>query len=382
MLNMVDRSAAVRPSLGVVREIIPAARPRLPGADAVLPYLRRMDDSRQYSNFGPLLREFEARLAIRFEAMTQVVTCVNATQALTLTLQALDLPKGSLVAMPAYTFVASAHAVIAAGLTPWFLDVDGDDWMLRPETVRNALATAPGPVSAVMPVAAFGAMPDLDAWKTLRDDTGLAVVLDAAAAFDQAQDADLPTIVSLHATKVLGIGEGGFLATRDADLAARVRQLTTYGFQGSRISEIAATNAKLSEYASAVGLAALDNWDADRLHFLHAARSMRAAMTFLPQVRFQPGWGIDWITSVCSVQLPDGAADAVEHALEALDIQTRRWWSEGCQTNPAFADCPRQDLSVTNVLGHSVIGLPFAIDMDDRDISRVAATLATALAGL
>jgi dTDP-4-amino-4,6-dideoxygalactose transaminase len=131
-----------------------------------------------------------------------------------------------------------------------------------------------------------------------------------------------------------------------------------------------------------VGLAALDNWDADRLHFLHAARSMRAAMTFLPQVRFQPGWGIDWITSVCSVQLPDGAADAVEHALEALDIQTRRWWSEGCQTNPAFADCPRQDLSVTNVLGHSVIGLPFAIDMDDRDISRVAATLATALAGL
>lgn len=379
---MDDRSAAVRPSLGVVREIIPAARPRLPGADAVLPYLRRMDDSRQYSNFGPLLREFEARLAMRFETVTQVVTCVNATQALTLTLQALGLPKGSLVAMPAYTFVASAHAVIAAGLTPWFLDVDGDDWMLRPETVRNALATAPGPVSAVMPVAAFGAMPDLDAWKTLRDDTGLAVVLDAAAAFDQTQDADLPTIVSLHATKVLGIGEGGFLATRDADLAARVRQLTTYGFQGSRISKIAATNAKLSEYACAVGLAALDNWDADRRRFLRTARLMRAAMTSLPQVRFQPGWGIDWVTSVCSVRLPDGAADAVEHALEALDIQTRRWWSEGCQTNPAFADCPRQDLSVTNVLGHSVIGLPFAIDMDDRDISRVAATLATALAGL
>lgn len=379
---MVDRSAVVRPFLEVVRDPIPAARPRLPGADAVLPYLRRMDDSRQYSNFGPLLREFEARLAMRFEAATQVVTCVNATQALTLTLQALDLPKGSLVAMPAYTFVASAHAVIAAGLTPWFLDVDGDDWMLRPDTVRNALATAPGPVSAVMPVAAFGAMPDLDAWKTLRDDTGLAVVLDAAAAFDQAQDADLPTIVSLHATKVLGIGEGGFLATRDADLAARVRRLTTYGFQGSRISVIVATNAKLSEYACAVGLAALDNWDADRLNYLRTARLMRAAMTFLPQVRFQPGWGIDWVTSVCSVRVPDGSADAVERTLEDMDIQTRRWWGEGCQTSLAFADCPRQNLSVTNVLGRSVIGLPFAIDMNDRDISRVAAALATALAGL
>ena len=50
-----------------------------------------------------------------------MVTCVNATQALTLTLQALDLPQGGLVAIPSYTFVATAHAVVAAGLIPLFL---------------------------------------------------------------------------------------------------------------------------------------------------------------------------------------------------------------------------------------------------------------------
>lgn len=381
-MSMIDRSAAVRLPLEGFREIVPAAKPRLPDADALLPYLRRIDESRHYSNFGPLLREFEARLSSRFEANAQVVTCVNATQALTLTLQSLDLPKSSLVAMPAYTFVATAHAVVAAGLTPWFLDVDSDDWMLRPETVRNALATAPGQVSAVVPVAAFGAMPDLEGWKSFRDDTGLAVLLDAAAAFDQAHDAGLPTIVSLHATKVIGIGEGGFLATRDTGLAARVRQLTTFGFQGSRIAEIAATNAKLGEHASAIGLAALDNWDADRLQYLRTARLMRAAMTFLPEVRFQPGWGVDWVTSICSVRLPDGSADAVEYALAALDIQTRRWWDQGCHANPAFVNCPRGDLSATRMLGGSVIGLPFAVDMDDRDISRVAAVLAVAVAGL
>jgi dTDP-4-amino-4,6-dideoxygalactose transaminase len=379
---MGGRNGAVLLAPEVIRDPVPAARPRLPSADAILPYLRQLDEGRQYSNFGPLLTAFEARLSQRFEPETRVITCVNATQALTLTLQAMELPAGSLVILPAYTFVATAHAVLAAGLTPWFLDVDGDDWMIRPDAVRQALSAAPRPVSAVVPVAAFGAMPDLEAWKTLREDTGLAVLLDAAAAFDQARDASIPTIVSLHATKVLGIGEGGFLATRDPDLAARVRQLTTFGFRGSRAAEIVATNAKLSEYAGAVGLAALDGWDGDRLHYLRTARLMRAAMTYLPQVRFQPGWGVDWVTSVCSVRLPEGSADVVEAVLGAEDIMTRRWWDRGCHTNPAFETCLRGDLSTTDRLGRSVIGLPFAIDMDEGQISRVAAALATALAGL
>ena len=379
---MSSRGVAVRQPLDVALAVIPTARPRLPGADSLLPYLRRMDAARTYSNFGPLLSEFEARLAARFSPAAEVVTCVNATQALTLTLQALNLPRGSLVAVPAYTFVATAHAVLAAGLIPWFLDVDANDWMLRPETVRSALSAAPGPVSAAVPVAAFGALPDLGGWKALGVDLGLAVVVDAAAAFDQVRDASLPTVVSLHATKVLGVGEGGFLATTDAGLAAQVRQLTTFGFRGSRVSEIPATNAKLSEYTAVVGLAALDGWEADRVHYLRTARLMRAAMTFVHDIRFQHGWGIDWITSVCSVQLPEASAEVVAQRLEPLGIQTRRWWDLGCHTNPAFSACPRSDLTNTDRLGRSVLGLPFAIDMDERSISRVAGALAAALTDL
>ncbi|MDP3404150.1 MAG: aminotransferase class I/II-fold pyridoxal phosphate-dependent enzyme [Brevundimonas sp.] len=379
---MGGRSGAVLLTPEVLREIVPAARPRLPGADAVLPYLRRMDEGRSYSNFGPLLTEFEARLADRFEAGTHIVTCVNATQVLTLALQALHLPAGSFVIMPSYTFVATAHAVIAAGLKPWFVDVDVDDWMLRPDTVRDCLAANRGLVSAVIPVAAFGAMPDLEGWKALRKETGVAVILDGAAAFDQATQADIPVVVSLHATKVLGIGEGGFLATRDADLAARVRQLTTFGFRGSRVAQVVATNAKLSEYAGAVGLAGLDSWDADRLQYLRTSRLMRAAMTYVPQVRFQAGWGLDWVTSVCSVRLPDGYADRVEQGLAQADIATRRWWDQGCHTNAAFADCRCDALPATERLGRSVIGLPFAIDMDESQISRISTALATALADL
>lgn len=351
------------------------ARPRLPVAEAILPYLQRIDEARWYSNFGPLLTELEDRLAQRFREGTRIVTTVNGTQALSLTLAAMDLPAGGHVAVPAWTFVATAHAVMQAGLVPWFVDVDEETWAVDPDALAARLPEAPQPIVAAIPVSPFGRPLDLAAWRAFREATGIPVLVDAAAGFDTADDARLPLVVSLHATKVAGAGEGGFLATDDVDLAAKVRALSTFGFRGSRDSLLPATNAKLSEYTAAVGLASLDSWPADRLRFLRAALMLRIGLTGLPQVQFQPGWGADWITSVCCVTLPEGAADAVEKSLAAQGVDTRRWWGLGCHTSPAFADLPRDKLGVTDRLGRRVIGLPFSIDMDADEIARVAAAL-------
>lgn len=351
---------------------LPVARPRLPPAAALAPYLERIDAARWYSNFGPLLKGFEQRLAERFGEDAAVTTGVNATQLITLTLQALDLPAGGLVAMPSWTFVATAHAVLQAGLTPWFLDVDPETAMLDPGEARAALRRAPGEVVAAIPVCAHGAMPDVEAWLAFRDETGLPVILDAAAAFDAACDARLPTIVSLHATKALGVGEGGFLAAEDRALALRVRQSTTYGFRGTRESEFVATNAKLSEYAAAIGHAALDAWPADRQRFRQAAQMLRAAFAGAPEVVFQPGWGTDWATSVCVVRTPQADAPSLAAHLAEAGVETRFWWGEGCHRSRAFQTCPRDGLAVTEHLARTTLGLPFAVDLTVADANRVA----------
>ena len=355
---------------------VAVARPRLPAAEAILPYLQRIDEARWYSNFGPLLSEFEQRLADRFPTPTQVVTVTNATQALTLALQAMDLPPGAHVVMPAWTFVATAHAVTQAGLKPWFLDVDPATWMLDPKRVANLPKSD---MAAVIPVCAFGALPDLDAWVAFREATGVPVLIDAAAAFDTLHDARLPAVVSLHATKVLGLGEGGFLATQDEALAHRVRLMTTFGFWGSRDSQVTATNAKLSEYPAAVGLAALDAWPGDRLRFMRTAQHLRIALIGRPEVRFQEGWGSDWVTSVCTVGLPPGSAPAVAASLSQDGVDSRQWWGGGCHTATAFAECRRQPLPVTDQLAQATLGVPFSIDMDAGEIARVAAALDRAL---
>jgi len=358
---------------------VAVARPSMPTADALAPYLTRMDEARWYSNFGPLLREFEQRLTDRFATPAFVATAANGTIALTLALQAMGAEAGGFCAMPSWTFVATAHAVAQAGLVPWFVDVDPATWMLDPERLEAELADAPGRIAAALPVAAFGHVPDLTAWARFRERTGIPVLLDAAAAFDALDQASVPAMVSLHATKPLGVGEGGFIVAAGEVLIGAIRELSSFGFRGSRESQRIATNAKLSEYAAAVGLAGLDAWPATRLRYGLAAQRLRIALTNQPDVVFQPGWGSDWVSSVCVVRLPDGAADAVEARLNAAGIDTRRWWGAGCHTSPAFAAAPRADLTATDILASSTLGLPFAADLSIDEISRVAEAVGAAV---
>src|SRR5438309_1034611 len=110
---------------------IPIMRPKLPPAERVVPYLRRIDGARVYSNFGPLARALEERLAAHFgNASGTVTTVANATLGLALALLAQGARRGTLCVMPAWTFVATAHAAMMAGLVPYFVDVDRSTWAL------------------------------------------------------------------------------------------------------------------------------------------------------------------------------------------------------------------------------------------------------------
>ena len=135
---------------------VPIMRPKLPAASAVLPYLSDIDASRIYSNFGPLAIRLEHRLAAHFKVGDHAVTTVaNATLGLALALTAQRVTAGTLCVIPAWTFVASPQAASLAGLIPYFVDVDPRTWALEPDAIDEIIASAPGEVGAVMPVAAI-----------------------------------------------------------------------------------------------------------------------------------------------------------------------------------------------------------------------------------
>ena len=137
--------------------------------------------------------------------------------------------------MPAWTFVASAHAATMAGLIPYFVDVDPDDVDHRSgRDRRRSLPTHRRQIGAVMPVVPFGRPIDTAAWDRFRSRTGLPVVIDAATGFDTLRAGAVPAVVSLHATKVFGVGEGGLVVSTDTAMIGDVRDRSNFGFAGTR----------------------------------------------------------------------------------------------------------------------------------------------------
>ena len=155
---------------------VPLLVPDMPPPQALLPWLERMHAARHYSNFGPLVRELESAFAQRFAVHEeQLTTVTNATLGMELVLQTLDLAPGSRVLVPAFTFVATATAVVRAGHVPVLADVDADTWLLTPAIARAACAATR--IHAVLPVATFGMPHHMPAWQQFEQDTGMPVVM-------------------------------------------------------------------------------------------------------------------------------------------------------------------------------------------------------------
>jgi dTDP-4-amino-4,6-dideoxygalactose transaminase len=361
---------------------VPVCKPKLPSADRLLALLREIDASRWYSNHGPLVRRFEMRLAEHVGASSadQVVVVANATAALTATLMAFDVEPGTLCMMPAWTFAASGHAAVQAGLRPWFVDVDPFDGALSAAAALRLAADAPGRLGAALIVSPFGRPVDVAAWDEFRRRTGIPVVLDAAAAFDVAHASPIPTVVSLHATKVLAVGEGAFVAWTDTDGVCAIRQRVNFGFSDSREARVAAINGKLSEYAAAVGLAALDEWPATRASYLRVAREYAGAFEGIMAVKLQPGYGSEWISGTAIVEVPADRLAHVEDALAEASVGSRRWWGDGLARHAAFASYARSQLPVTDALASVTLGLPCWPDLPVDAVARVAQIVAAACA--
>jgi dTDP-4-amino-4,6-dideoxygalactose transaminase len=362
---------AHRPDLRRPATLLPVARPRLPPARAIQPYLRQIDANAWYSNHGPLAKAFQVRLAENWGVPDRSVALLsNATTALTLAIAASGARAGTRCLMPSWTFVATACAVHQAGLVPHFVDVRADSWLPDPNIVE--LIAQHHDVGAIVIVSPFGATLDTDRWDALQSNTGIPVIIDAAAAFDTIRaDGPMrlgacPMIVSLHATKVFGIGEGGALLSRDTDLVDRVRRLAQFGFLGTREALLPGLNAKLSEYAAAVGLAGLDLWQETRARWNNVTNTYMHKLHHAP-IQASPGFGKHFVSSTLSVLWPY-AKPAIKAELAEAGIDTLRWWGPGCHAQPSFRHCPAEPLPVTDDLAARTIGLPFWQDLTPSQI--------------
>jgi dTDP-4-amino-4,6-dideoxygalactose transaminase len=229
--------------------------------DDILERIAEVVDSGTFI-LGPNVKAFEEEAAA-YLGVPETVGVANGTDALVLVLDAMGIGPGDEVICPAFTFYATAEAILRRGATPVFADIDPLTLNLEPEDVADRITPR---TRAIMPVHLFGRPAPLAALA----DLGPPLIEDAAQAFGAAGVATtgVASTFSFFPTKNLfAFGDGGLCAFTDAELAEQVRMLRFHGSKAKKTFEFVGYNSRLDELQAAIlrlFLQQLDGWNDSR----------------------------------------------------------------------------------------------------------------------
>lgn len=284
---------------------------------------------------GPESEAFEKELA-RYLGCADVLLVSSGTAALHVALLALDIGPGDAVIVPDFTFPATANVVAMVGAKPVIVDVEPGTYTLSTEKFEAVVKTWRGPerLRAVMPVHEFGCPAEMDEISRIARSHGLFIVEDAACALGGTyKEKKVGTFgdlgcFSFHPRKTLTTGEGGAVATNNADLARRLRRLRNHGMErtqtGMQFFE-PATNYRLTNFQAALGrhqLPHLDAWINARVELAHAYRSrlsslQEAGLVSLPKMVVGHSWQTFMILLDAAFDRAAVISDLREQGIEA-----------------------------------------------------------------
>jgi dTDP-4-amino-4,6-dideoxygalactose transaminase len=370
---------------------IPLIKADLPSIDDVSAEFAEILANGRITNFGRHVDGFEREAAEYLGVPT--VTTSSATAGLIMTLQALELPEGSHVAIPSFSFVATAQAVRYAGCIPTFVEIRPDG-NISPDDLRRVLDNYED-VSAVIGVHMYGLPCDIDAIAEVtreasaRSGHPIRTIYDAAHAFGAERhgtrvgnfgDAE---IFSLSVTKILTSVEGGMVASANLALLDRLRRMRNYGIHANYNAHYPGLNGKMSEFHAIVG-----RHNLRRLPALMAARTERsrryadAIHNRTPCTVMMAPAGLVSTYKDFTILLPSELKpmrDRIMEQLAARGVETRAYFYPPIHEQEFFLQYADRPLPATEDLARRVITLPFFTSISDAEIEQVADALAAAV---
>lgn len=303
----------------------------------------------------------------------------NGTDALEIAIEALGLPKGSGIIVPANSFIASSEAVTRAGHRVVFCDCDPKNLTLSIEDLRDKITSE---TSAVMPVHLYGHPCDMGAIRDLSNRHGLKIIEDCAQAhgaeFEGQKVGTLGDVAtfSFYPGKNLGAyGDAGAVLTDDSDLARRIRMIANHGRVEKYNHEFEGRNSRMDGIQAAilsVKLRHLDRWlDARRT----VASIYREELADCPGVTLpiEESWARH-VYHLFVIRTP--ARDQLRDSLTAAEIQTGIHYPMALPKLEAYRylDLASADLAA-NALDSQVLSLPMGEHLDAGEARKVAAAV-------
>ena len=356
-----------------------------PVLDPLLPQIaerqRAVLESGRYV-LGPELEGFEREFAA-YVGRRHCVGVANGTEALTIVLRAIGIEPGDEVIVPAFTFFATAEAVVNAGGRPVLADIDPNTDCISAETVEGMIGSR---TRAILPVHLFGNPAPIGELNALAASRGLAVVEDAAQAAGARLDGRPAGALgdaagfSFYPSKPLGaFGDAGALLTEDDEVATAARRLRDHGSAERWAHTEVGFNSRLDELQAAalrVLLPHLDEWNAARRRVasLYAESGLGELVTLPPETpAAEPSYHL------YVVRTPQ--RDRVARGLAEAGIESRAYYTPALHRQPAMRQYVRDgSLPAAERLAGEGLALPMGAALDEGAVRTVTAAIAGALA--
>lgn len=302
--------------------------------------LIEIKEALEYGYFGLAYKvnEFEEEIKKYIAIDKEVVCCANGTSALHLALDALGIGPGDEVIVPSFTFVATAQAIMMVGATPVLCEINKDNFLIDIDDVKKKITNK---TKAIIPVHYAGNVCDLDALLTIKSETGIRIIEDAAHAFGSyykgkrvGSIGDI-TCFSFDSIKVMTCGEGGAVVTSDKDLAELMKQKRLLGIdrktmhvkdwkQRSWMYDVKTIGYRyhMSNINAAIGLAQIKKVDGFISKRQHICDLYLKQLKNIRGISFEKA---DWSVAapfMFPVLIEDGKRDSVRDYLKSLDIET------------------------------------------------------------
>lgn len=368
-------------------ELRHVGRPNIGNREALHRRIDRMLDDKWLSNDGPLVRELEAQVSALHGVAASVAVC-NATLGLNLLAHALGMADE--VIMPAFTFVATPHAIQWHGGSPRFADIYAVDHTINIADVEASITER---TSGIIGVHTWGRPCDVAELERIAATCGIPVIVDAAHALG-VSGTDGPIggggsaeVLSLHATKFVNSFEGGIVLTNDLSLAEEIRSLRNFGFTDYDRVSGPGINAKMTEVCAAMGLTSLEALpqfvQANSQNFA----AYRAGLGEMSGVRLldyseEGVWNFQYVVVEIDESVSGINRDLIVQAMHAEGVVARRYFFPGCHRHAPYASLGSAHvLPVTDQVASRVMVLPTGTAMSANDCQVVCRLLGEMIAG-
>lgn len=359
-------------------EPLHVGRPNIGDRAVFLKLVEEMLDRRWLSNNGPLVLDFERRVA-QYLGVKHCIAMCNGTIALEIAIRALGLT-GEVI-IPSYTFIATAHALHWQGITPVFADIDPVTHNLDPEAVRRMITPR---TNGIIGVHLWGRGAPVQELQSIADEHGLKLMFDAAHAFGCSYQGKMIgnfgacEVLSFHATKFFNTLEGGAVVTNDDELAETMRLMRNFGFAGLDNVIHPGTNGKMTEVSAAMGitnLQALEDFIAANRKNYFEYREKLGAIRGVGLVAYDCDEANNFQYVV--VELTESFApvrDRIVDALHAQNILARKYFWPGCHRMKPYRDLnPHAGLVLpeTTKVADRIIVLPSGVTLPEGSITKI-----------